>query len=527
MAADDLVTVLDLDGTIRAVSASFTRALGAGSHRRGGATLFGLLHPDDHHAVRTTLAHLADNGGTAGPVTLRLAASGGWWFHAAATLTRVVGDPAFDGAVFVSARAWSSPAPVALAPATGRGPHPLASALARALDAGEFRLEYQPKVELSTNRIVGVEALLRWDHPQRGVVGPDAFIPLAEATGQMVAIGAWVLVEACGQCAVWQSAFPRPTPLSVAVNASATQFRVGLVDAVRAAVADSGIDPTSACLELTESTVMEDIDATIAILGELKGLGLTVSIDDFGTGYSSLEYLRRLPLDEVKIDRSFVAGLATDPEDTAIVAAVISLAHALDHDVVAEGVETFEQLEKLRSFGCELAQGYLLARPMAPEAMTELLAGDAAGERLPTAPGRRRPISGTETVVVADDAADVRLLARMSLTAAGFTVEETADGAGAVALARRLCPSCVVLDVEMPDMTGIEVCRQLRSDPATAGATVVMLTTHDGAADKAAAFSAGADEYIVKPFAPRDLVSRVRAALARRAAGGTTPPDGP
>ncbi|MGH9282694.1 MAG: EAL domain-containing protein, partial [Acidimicrobiales bacterium] len=269
------------------------------------------------------------------------------------------------------------------------------------------------------------------------------------------------------------------------------------------------------CLEVTESTVMDDVDAAVDILGELKRLGLTISIDDFGTGYSSLAYLRRLPLDEVKIDRSFVDGLATDPEDTAIVAAVISLAHALDRDVVAEGVETEEQLQKLRALGCELAQGYLLARPMPPAAVTDLLAADLAGQRLG---GREAGAvgSGTESVLVADDAADIRQLARMSLTAAGFEVEEAEDGAATVALARKLSPRAVVLDVGMPDMSGIEVCRLLRADPVTAGCTVVMLTTHDDAADKAAAFSAGADDYIVKPFAPRDLVSRVRTALSRR-----------
>jgi CheY-like chemotaxis protein len=269
---------------------------------------------------------------------------------------------------------------------------------------------------------------------------------------------------------------------------------------------------------------MADVETAIEVLGELKALGLAVSVDDFGTGYSSLAYLRRLPLDEVKIDKSFVDGLGADPEDTAIVAAVISLAHALDRDVVAEGVETLEQLERLRSLGCELAQGYFLARPMPALAVDELLARDAAGERMPSGGSGLTPAtrSGPETVLVADDAGDIRQLARMSLTAAGFEVEEADSGAAAIALARRMRPDCVVLDVSMPDMTGIEVCTSLRSDPTTASCTIVMLTTRAEASDKAEAFSVGADEYIVKPFAPRDLVSRVRGALRRRRVDNAT-----
>jgi diguanylate cyclase (GGDEF)-like protein len=394
----------------------------------------------------------------------------------------------------------------------------LSNDLDHALERGELHLDYQPKVSLATDRISGVEALLRWDHPGQGPVSPAQFIPAAETTGMIVEIGAWVLGEACRQAAPWQRAFPRASPVNVAVNVSARQFRTGLADTVRAAIADSGIDPAGLCLELTETTVMDDVPTALTILGELKELGLAVSIDDFGTGYSSLAHLRRLPLDEVKIDKSFIDGLGTDPEDTAIVVAVISLAHALDREVVAEGVETVEQLEKLRALGCEFAQGFYLAVPASAADLTDLLTRDAAGQRLPHERSSPATVtsSGTETVLVADDAADVRQLARMSLTAAGFTVAEAVDGATALAAARRLRPDCVVLDVRMPDMTGIEVCRALRSDPRTAACTIVMLTSRADAADKAEAFSAGADDYIVKPFAPRDLVARVRTAVRRR-----------
>ncbi|MGH9179491.1 MAG: EAL domain-containing protein [Acidimicrobiales bacterium] len=507
-----LVAILAADGTVRAVSPSFARAVDDDGLPHARASVFGLLHRGDHAPVRHAMAVCAAGGGRAGPIRVRLASQQAW-LETVVTVTCLAGDTALDGALLMSAR--RVPAANGTAAMTADDADSMVDALRVALDTGQFHLVYQPKVALATDRIVGLEALLRWDHPELGPVAPGEFIAVAENSGLIIPIGTWALEAACRQCASWQQAFPRGTPLSVAVNASARQFRAGLVDVVRGAIAGSGIDPAGVCLEVTESTVMDDVDAAVSILGELKELGLTISIDDFGTGYSSLAYLRRLPLDEVKIDRSFVDGLATDPEDTAIVAAVISLAHALDRDVVAEGVETEEQLHKLRALGCELAQGYLLARPMPPGAVTDLLAADAAGQRLG---GREAGSvgSGMESVLVADDAADIRQLARMSLTAAGFEVEEAEDGAAAIAMARTLAPSAIVLDVGMPGMSGIEVCRLLRADPATAGCTVVMLTTHDTAADKAAAFSAGADDYIVKPFAPRDLVSRVRTALSRR-----------
>jgi EAL domain-containing protein (putative c-di-GMP-specific phosphodiesterase class I)/CheY-like chemotaxis protein len=390
--------------------------------------------------------------------------------------------------------------------------------LRRALEDGEFRLVYQPKVSLSTDRIVGVEALLRWEDPERGQVGPDRFIPLAESTGLIVPIGAHVLREAFRQAVSWLGAYPRSGPFTVAVNVSARQFRAGLLETVEAAVVDTGVDPHVVCLELTESTVMQDVEAAAAVLADLRALGVGVSIDDFGTGYSSLAYLRRFPLDEVKIDKSFVDGLGTDAEATAVVAAVVSLAHALERDVVAEGVETVDQLERLRSLGCDYAQGYLFARPVPASSIDALLADDAVGGQvLLERAGRHDERHGAgETVVVADDDPTMRRYVRMSLTAAGCTVEEAGDGTEAVAAVRRVRPDCIVLDVTMPDMSGLAVCAALRADPETRDTTIVMLTSHDQAIDKVEAFAAGADDYIVKPFAPRDLVARVRIAVRRR-----------
>ncbi|MGD9998718.1 MAG: EAL domain-containing protein [Ilumatobacteraceae bacterium] len=390
-------------------------------------------------------------------------------------------------------------------------------ALRRAVAHEEFRLVYQPKVSLTTDRIVGVEALLRWHDPDVGVIGPNEFIHVAESSGLIVDIGAWVLCEACRQAAAWRNEYPRSS-LTVAVNVSARQFRAGLADLVRSCLTDTGLPASALCIELTETTVMDDIETTVEVLRQLKRMGLSVSIDDFGTGYSSLEYLHRLPIDEVKIDRSFIDGLGIHGEHSAIVASVISLAHAMQREVVAEGVETAEQLERLRSLGCDLAQGFLVATPTDPDEIGRLIAADAAGERLlAVAPSDDTgSLLQNEVVLVVDDAADVRQLAQMSLTAAGFVVEEAGSGAAGVTMARRLQPSCVLLDLHMPGMNGLEVCKELRAQAETRGCTIVMLTTSVEAADKAEAFLIGADDYIIKPFAPRDLVSRVRAAIKRR-----------
>ncbi len=221
-------------------------------------------------------------------------------------------------------------------------------ALENALAGGEFHLLYQPKVSLETNRIIGVEALVRWQHPERGIVAPLEFIPLAEETGLIVPIGTWVLEEACRQSARWRASSPDGAPLVMSVNVSALQFEHGLADTVQRALAATGIDPATLCLELTESILMDNVETAVTTLAAVKELGVKISIDDFGTGYSSLNYLKQFPLDELKIDKSFVDGLGEDDEDRAIVAAIMGMAHALNLSVVAEGVETPEQVAKLQ-----------------------------------------------------------------------------------------------------------------------------------------------------------------------------------
>ena len=253
--------------------------------------------------------------------------------------------------------------------------------LRRALERDELVLHYQPLVDLTSGRVVGMEALLRWQHPERGLVPPLSFIPLAEETGLILPIGRWVLETACAQVRDWQRRIPAASGLVVSVNLSARQFaQADLVANVAAILDHTGLSPACLELEITESVVMDQSEASIERLRGLRSLGVRLVLDDFGTGYSSLSYLRRLPLDTIKIDRSFVSGMGTDEADLPIVQAVISLAHGLHVDVVAEGIETPEQLARLVELGCDRGQGYLLARPLAPDAMRALLAS-CPGER--------------------------------------------------------------------------------------------------------------------------------------------------
>jgi diguanylate cyclase (GGDEF)-like protein/PAS domain S-box-containing protein len=247
------------------------------------------------------------------------------------------------------------------------------SALRRALERGELVLHYQPEVDIASGAICGFEALVRWEHPTRGLLAPGAFIPLAEETGLIVPIGEWVLREACTEATHWAGLSDEPLTLSV--NLSARQLaQHDLVSMVRRAVAETGIDPSTLCLEITESAVMESGSATTAQLRALKSLGVSLAIDDFGTGFSSLAHLRRFPVDVLKIDGTFVAGLGHEPQDASIAAAVISLAHALGLETVAEGIETDEQLTILRQLGCDLGQGYLFARAAPAAEAVRLLA---------------------------------------------------------------------------------------------------------------------------------------------------------
>lgn len=235
--------------------------------------------------------------------------------------------------------------------------------LRRALEMQEFFLNYQPQVETSTGRIVGVEALLRWQPSEGGMVSPAVFIPLLEESGMIIPVGEWVLRSACAQYSAWMKAGIAPFRLSV--NISALQFHSGeLFDTVLAVLSNTGMDPANLCLELTEGIVMRDVDETISLLSQLESLGVALSIDDFGTGYSSLGYLLRMPIDEIKIDRTFINGLPGQREHLAIITAIVTMASAMRFKVVAEGVETEEQLSCLKDIGCHVVQGFYFSRPL-------------------------------------------------------------------------------------------------------------------------------------------------------------------
>ena len=259
------------------------------------------------------------------------------------------------------------------------------NALRKALTREEFLVYYQPKIELQSNRAVGLEALLRWNHPEMGMVSPADFIPLAEESGLIVPIGEWVLRTVCEQMRSWQNA--GMTPLRVAVNLSACQFRQTLFSQlVRRILDETRVSSKWLELELTESVIMDDIQTSSTVLRELKNMGVHISMDDFGTGYSSLSLLKRLPLDTLKIDQSFVRDITNDPDDAAIVDAIISLAHNLRLRVIAEGVETREQLEYLRSRGCDEVQGFLYSRSQ-PAALIERWLSEFNKHGEPATPG--------------------------------------------------------------------------------------------------------------------------------------------
>ncbi|KAB2928470.1 MAG: EAL domain-containing protein [Dechloromonas sp.] len=246
------------------------------------------------------------------------------------------------------------------------------SGLRRAVKQQEFALHYQPLVSLQSGLIIGVEALVRWQHPELGLIMPDRFIHVAEEAGLINALGDWVLCEACRQAQAWiEAGLP---PLLMAVNVAPEQFRQGgFVEAVAGALAASGLDPTLLELEVTERTVMHDADSSIGTLTALHRMGVELSLDDFGTGYSSLAYLKRFPVGKLKIDRSFIRDLETDADDRAIASTIVSMGRNLRLTVLAEGVESREQLALLRGMDCDMAQGYLFSRALPAAQITELL----------------------------------------------------------------------------------------------------------------------------------------------------------
>ena len=252
--------------------------------------------------------------------------------------------------------------------------------LRRAVEEDQFRVHYQPLVSLVSGRVRGVEALVRWQHPVYGLIYPEEFVPLAEQTGLIVAIGRFVMREACRQARLWQEEHPSEVPLMLSINVSARQFgQPNLAAEVLRALDGSGLDPRHLILEITEGVMVHDVSAHAALL-ELKRSGIRLAMDDFGTGYSNLSYVKRLPVGIIKIDRSYVSGLGSDAEDTAIVNATVAFAKALGLGLIAEGIETAEQLARLREVGCELGQGHHFAKPLPSDEIPAFLEANRSSE---------------------------------------------------------------------------------------------------------------------------------------------------
>jgi diguanylate cyclase (GGDEF)-like protein len=374
--------------------------------------------------------------------------------------------------------------------ATARKRLALHNELHSALDRNELVLHYQPQVPLGGGAATGVEALVRWEHPERGLVPPGDFIPLAEASGLIVPIGRWVLREACSQLARWTERGGRLATLEMGVNLSARQLaHPSLVDDVAEILAETGADPSRVCLEITETAVLDDAGLATERLRALKALGVRLAIDDFGTGYSSLSQLGRFPVDVLKIDRSFVQAMGeggAHPRGRGVVAAVITLARAMGLVPLAEGVEREAQAEVLRALGCPAAQGYLFSAARTAEDVERvILAG----------PDAQAPVR----VVVCDDAPALRALMRASLELDGRVevVGEAEDGERVVDLSAELRPDVVLLDLQMPGVDGLSALPRIRrAAPDTA---VVVLSGCDAAEVGSRALALGARRYVEKP----------------------------
>jgi diguanylate cyclase (GGDEF)-like protein/PAS domain S-box-containing protein len=323
-------------------------------------------------------------------------------------------------------------------------------ALRRALDADELLLHYQPKVNLHTGTVAGVEALLRWQRPGFGMVYPAEFVPVLEDTGLIVRVGGWIIDAACRQIAAWLRG--GAGPVRVAVNVASRQFVEGdLEEVVRSALARHDAPAELLELELTETALMSNAERTITVLTKLKQLGIKVAIDDFGTGYSSLAYLQRFPIDKLKIDIAFVRDITTNPNDAAIAQAIISMAHSLKLRVIAEGVETRPQLEYLRRSRCDEIQGYFFSRPLSAADLAALL---ASGRALPPAPGNGG--QPAQTLLIVDD--DVNVLAALHrlFRRDGYQILTAASPIEAFELLALHSVQVVVCDQRMPVMSGTE-----------------------------------------------------------------------
>ena len=376
--------------------------------------------------------------------------------------------------------------------------------LRQALSKGELCLHYQPQVDLISGAIIGLEALVRWQHPQRGLILPGEFIDLAEASGLVVPLGDWVLAEACRQIKAWADAGAAPP--RVAVNISAVQLSRGrLVDSVRAALAASGIVPSQLELEITESFVMVDRDRSFQSLAELKAMGVCLSIDDFGTGYSSLGYLQQLEVDRLKVDISFVRDMTSNSGNASIVRAIIALGHSLGLEIVAEGVEEMGQARYLRSMQCDFIQGYLLARPMSAAAMMDYMASFQA-PRIPC------DDEAQATLLLADDDAAVLASLKRLLRRENYRILTASSTEEALALLAAHQVGVLIVDQRMPGVSGTELLARARSmHPKTVRMVLSGYTALDSLTE---AINRGEIfKFLAKPWDDAELIQTVRDAF--------------
>jgi predicted signal transduction protein with EAL and GGDEF domain/ActR/RegA family two-component response regulator len=371
----------------------------------------------------------------------------------------------------------------------------------------EMTLHYQPLADLRDGRICGFEALLRWNHPLRGPIQPEEFIPIADASGAILPIGRWVLIEACRQASAWQRDRPSSPPLCMNVNISARQLAdSNLVDDVVRALDISSLCPELLTLEVTQTMIMADEDEVCERLCELKRLGVRISVDDFGTVYSSIGQLERFPVDELKIDRCFVASLGGDSPDSGAASGVIRLASSLRIEVVAEGIERVDQLAELRRSGCTRGQGYYLCKPLDTVSIDALLR-EISHYTMPESP---------KLILVVDDDEAIRVSTGRVLRNVGYEIVEAETGSDALRIAQETQLDAVILDVKLPDMDGLEICQKLGGMSRGELPIVHLSGTAVAVDDRIRGLESGSDVYLTKPVAPKELIAVLDALLRSR-----------
>lgn len=372
-------------------------------------------------------------------------------------------------------------------------------------ERNELRLHYQPQISLNSGDIIGAEALLRWQHPQRGMVPPNEFIPFAEETGQIIAISEWVLREACRQARAWLNAgLP---PLRIAVNLSARHFRYGtLPETVAQVLSDFGIEARNLELEITESVMMHDATRVVHIVDRLKKLGIKISLDDFGSGYSSLAYLSRFAIDRLKIDQSFIRDITTNPINASIATATIAMAHKLGKIVIAEGVETDAQMQFLRRHDCDEMQGFLFSKPLPPDQFETML---ASGKHVDFG-ACRVDTTQQQTLLLVDDERNILNALRRLFRKEDFRVLTANSGAEALELLALNSVQVVISDHRMPGMSGVELLSRVKDlYPKTER---IVLSGYSELSTVTDAINRGAvRKYISKPWDDETLLHEVRA----------------